>query len=762
MMTALRIANSPVTAIAATGFGSAVAQVIFIRELLTLFYGNELSTGLVFFGWLLWTAAGSGIGGRITSRFGSGNRVVGSLLTGLALMLPVSLYAIRLSRLIFAVPLGELPSVLKMVTVGITYTALFCPLSGLLFAVCWSSHSKASAEARLKSLLIYVGEALGAAGGGLVFYVLMANRFPVLPLAVSVSLLILVVSGCLIVGDRSPGRSRLAAACWCLVLLLIASAAVWWQALDNWSRRMQWGDHILQVSDTPYQNIAVVKGGGGQRSVFANGLWLLSVPDRLSAEYAVHPALLQHTHPETVLLIGGGVGGQLLEILKHPSVERIDYIEPNPDLIPLIRDHLGPECRSALENDRVTLQHTDAASYIRHNKSRYDAILMNAGDPINAGMNRFYTDEFFRQVSSQLAPEGLFSFSVSGGEEMMGPVQARFIGTIHNTLSRHFRHMLVIPGNRTRFVAAKRKGMLITDVRVLSDRLKERHLNPSYIREDILQVMLSPFRLAYIEALLSELPETAVNRDFSPTCYFSHLLEWAYQWHPRLASTLSAIAAIRPLFLWTALIVLGGVILTVFWSGGPRFDAAVNGSMMVSGAMEMVLQMILLLAFQIIAGYLYLQLVLIIAAYMAGLSLGTVIAVRWRQGATGTNIPPFRCVQAVLCLYPILLIPVLKWAHGSIPLLLTPGAVGWLFCTLSLAGGCVGGLHFSLAVFVGNQLRQVPERVGGKLYAFDLSGAAIGIALFSTYIIPVYGIMTTLAVLSFFCCLSLLTLLRHP
>jgi len=761
-MVAARIMNSPVTAIAATGFGSTVAQVIFIRELLTLFYGNELSTGLVFFGWLLWTAAGSGIGGKIAFRFGPGHRTIGFLLIVLALMLPVSLCAIRLSRLVFAVPLGELPSILKMVMIGITYTALFCPLSGLLFAVCWSAYPKASADGRLRPLIVYIGEALGAAAGGLVFYFLIAYRFPVLPLSLLVSFLVLTIAGCLILADRSPGVSRLVSVCWCLALLLIASAAVWWQTLDNWSRRMQWGDSILEVSDTPYQSIAVVKGHGHQRSVFANGLWLFSTPDRLSAEYAVHPALLQHSKPETILLIGGGIGGQLSEILKHPSIKRIDYIEADPDLIPFVQGYLDPGYRSALESGRVTLHHTDAASHIRHSKSAYDVILMNIGDPINAGMNRFYTVEFFEQISRKLKPGGIFSFSVSGGEEMIGPVQLRFIGTIHNTLSRHFRHILLIPGDQTRFVAADKEGILTTRVRLLSKRLKERKLDLSYIREDILTVMLNPFRLTYVEALLSEMPETAVNRDFSPTCYFNHLLAWAYQWHPRLESVLSRIAAVRPLTLWIALTILGALALTVFWAGSMHFSAAVSGSIMVSGAMEMVLQMVLLLAFQIIAGYVYLQLALIIACYMAGLSLGTAMVIKWKKGNRGTGISAFLRVKSMLCLFPILLVPILKWAHGSTLVSLQPATVGWLFCTLSLIGGGIGGMHFSLAVSVREQSGDISERIGGKLYALDLSGAGMGIAVFSIYIIPVYGIITTLTILSFFCLLSLLTLLRRP
>jgi spermidine synthase len=159
----------------------------------------------------------------------------------------------------------------------------------------------------------------------------------------------------------------------------------------------------------------------GQVSVFTNGLWLFSEPDRLSAEHGVHLALLQHPNPKTILLLGGGIAGLLKELFKHPGIRHIDYVEPDPDFIRLLKPHLSPATDASLQHPRVRLFHQDPRIFMSRSHAGYDVILMNMGDPITAQMNRFYTKEFFDQVKQRLLSSGVFSFAVSGGESMLGP-----------------------------------------------------------------------------------------------------------------------------------------------------------------------------------------------------------------------------------------------------------------------------------------------------------------------------------------------------
>ena len=131
--------------------------------------------------------------------------------------------------------------------------------------------------------------------------------------------------------------------------------------------------------------------------------------------------------------------------------------------------------------------------------------LMNMGDPITAQMNRFYTEEFFAHVKQRLSSGGIFSFAVSGGESMLGPTQARFLGSIKKTLLQIFPKTLIFPGDQIRFFATDTSGELLSDYSVLANRIFKRNLQLTYIREDILQDALSPFRLDYLKSILARM-----------------------------------------------------------------------------------------------------------------------------------------------------------------------------------------------------------------------------------------------------------------
>ncbi|NTV42070.1 MAG: hypothetical protein HGA63_02110, partial [Syntrophobacteraceae bacterium] len=94
----------PFLAIVSAGLAAAVGQVLILRELLVLFLGNELSTGLVFFSWLVWTGAGSAVGAPLSRRGSIGRGTLAASLITLALVLPSTLLWIRGSRIVWSIP----------------------------------------------------------------------------------------------------------------------------------------------------------------------------------------------------------------------------------------------------------------------------------------------------------------------------------------------------------------------------------------------------------------------------------------------------------------------------------------------------------------------------------------------------------------------------------------------------------------------------------------------------------------------------------
>jgi len=755
----------PFIAILTAGFTATIAQIIFLREMLVIFYGNELSAGLIFSGWLIWTGLGSAISVKWSTRVSSYAPVLGLMLAIFAALLPLSVLVIRASRIIWGLPMGELPSFGKMILIIFSSTGILCPITGAAFGICWAIHrniSKEDASAFFKPLMIYLGEALGAACGGLLFYFLFLPFFKTLTSVWIISSFTLCVSGWLARSSKSMQMGKYTAVTWSLILILLMAGIIFGDRIERMSRQWQWGSTIHAVHDSAYHNIVILKKKS-QLSVFTNGLWMFSSPDILSTEHAVHLALLQHPDPRKILILGGGNIGLPQEIFKHPNVHRIDYVEPDPDLLRFVRGHLAPESTQSLNDPRVQIYHLDPRTFMRRNLHKYDVILMNVGDPITAQMNRFYTEEFFHHVKARLMPNGVFSFAVSGGEDMLGSNQALFLGSIRKTLQRVFKDILIYPGDQTRFFATDQRNLLIKDPFTLADQITGRNLKLVYIREDYLANALNPFRLDYINSILEDVPGTVINRDFFPICYFHNLMLWVTQWHSTLPNLLKKLAAVHVGWIWGMLAGLGLVVFVFFRIGVPKYAAAVSGCILISGAIEMVLQLILLLGFQIIEGYVYRQLALIIAFFMTGLAVGTGLVSLLKPDTMGIERSAsfFFGAQVLLGIIPLglaLLFPMLL-KEGATSF--SPAAMGWIFSGISFVTGMAGGSHFALAVSTLTVSGAHLEKIGGRFYALDLGGAAGGVLVAACIILPIYGVMNTLYFLSALSVISLFTLFRR-
>lgn len=761
----MRAGDISLWTIIAAGFAATVGQILLLRELWVLFYGNELSTALVLAGWLVWTAFGSAVSARLLGGSPPGEATLAVLLTLQALGLPALVLAARGARRLYGIPAGELVPLGATLLICLSLPILFCPVSGALFGVCWAyRHARSPQRSAGDPLAIYLGEALGAAAGGIVFYFVMMRIASALTIALVVALLLLALSGWLVWRGRQRRSWGIAGRLsWVLTALVVLAVAISSGLLERRSRTWQWGEDLAAVRDTPFHNIAILRQVE-QITVFTNGLWLLTEPDPATAESAVHPILLQHPDPEHVLLLGGGLAGQLEEVLRYPSVERVDYVEQDPELIAFSRGFLSPATRASLEDPRVRIQRQDAGSLIQRTAEEYDVILMSVGDPINAQMNRFYTEEMFGHVARRLRSGGLFTFAVPGGGDMIGPTHARLLASIDRTLRQVFPRVQAVPGSRARFLAAVEPDGLLLEPSILADRLRERGLQLVHVREDTLKDLFDPFRLDYVGAVLAENTDTRINRQFAPICYLYGMMNWAAQWHPRLGQGIARATATTPRSVVVGIAVMGTLITLAFWLGRPRYRLAVGLSVLVQGGVGMVLQVVLILAFQIVVGFAYLQLALIIAFFMAGLAVGTWAAdfLRERRRRASSAIKWLTVLQVAVTVFPLALLGGLYLTGQGWFNDLPSAAVSWVFTTVSFVAGALGGSHFSLAVLASVATGARVKPIGGYLYAVDLAGAAIGALGAGMFVLPLYGISSSLTLLSLLSGCCLLAMLRRP
>ncbi|HEX9933964.1 MAG TPA: hypothetical protein VGB38_02105, partial [bacterium] len=390
------------------GFTSICIQILFMRELMSVFYGNELSLGIILGVWLFWTGMGSGPLANLFGKTGNPRRRFAWTLGTLALLAPATLVLIRLIRTVFGLIPGERIGLPSMLGIVFAVMPFFCVPSGLLYTYACALVS--SPENGGRSLTrVYMLETLGSAAGGLACTLAFIPRFSAVETVCLLSLMsglaaALAASG-MPVPKKPKGIPLWIPAILVLGFICIRAAGPAQKALD----RLLWRHQtLLEMKSTPYGLLAVVRTGE-QTTFFESGVPLFTVPDPLTAEESVHYALFEHPSPRNVLLIGGGVAGGIGEILKHPTIRCVDYVELDPEIVLAARRFLPPEVVAVLDRPDVRVHTVDGRRFIRTTLRKYDAVLLLLPDPYTAQLNRFYTRECFSQVDKILRPGGVFS-----------------------------------------------------------------------------------------------------------------------------------------------------------------------------------------------------------------------------------------------------------------------------------------------------------------------------------------------------------------
>ncbi|NLJ34178.1 MAG: polyamine aminopropyltransferase [Firmicutes bacterium] len=124
-------------------------------------------------------------------------------------------------------------------------------------------------------------------------------------------------------------------------------------------------------------------------------------------EMLTHVPLYTHSHPEDILLIGGGDGGSLREILKHPQVKSIRLVEADRRVVELSKKHL-PQLSACLEDPRVEILYAHGCQYLRETKDRYDVILVDTPVPVGR-VAEHLTKEFYQDIYTALREDGIFA-----------------------------------------------------------------------------------------------------------------------------------------------------------------------------------------------------------------------------------------------------------------------------------------------------------------------------------------------------------------
>jgi spermidine synthase len=164
---------------------------------------------------------------------------------------------------------------------------------------------------------------------------------------------------------------------------------------------------ILYKSNSEYQHTQIVDSYEYGRMLLLDGIVQTTEKDEfIYHEMMVHVPMLSHPNPEEILIIGGGDGGILREVLKYDSVSSVTMVEIDSKVIDLCQEYLPMISAGAFEDKRTSLVIMDGAAYVQDTKKKFDVIIIDSPDPIGLAKVLF-SKSFYLNLHDVMTNNGI-------------------------------------------------------------------------------------------------------------------------------------------------------------------------------------------------------------------------------------------------------------------------------------------------------------------------------------------------------------------
>ena len=193
-----------------------------------------------------------------------------------------------------------------------------------------------------------------------------------------------------------------------IILVGMGAGIAYSEKLLAWSEKSAYADTVIFARSTAYQRIVITREANDLRLYLNNNLQFSSRDEYRYHEALVHPGLARLAHPQDVLVLGGGDGIAVREVLKYPTVTNIVLVDLDPEMTRLFstQEMLLRINESALLSSRVHVINADAFTWIKSNTNQYDFIIADFPDPSNFSLGKLFTTAFYSRVRPALRPRG--------------------------------------------------------------------------------------------------------------------------------------------------------------------------------------------------------------------------------------------------------------------------------------------------------------------------------------------------------------------
>jgi spermidine synthase len=251
---------------------------------------------------------------------------------------------------------------------------------------------------------------LGALGVSIAFPLLLAPRLGLIRTAFLFGLMNALVACWAVWLFRDRLRRPAFAAARCIVVvLLLAAGFAGAERLTRLSEEQIYSDQIVHAESSRAQRIVLTRWRDDLRLFLNGNLQFSSLDEYRYHEALVHPALASAPHARRALVLGGGDGLALREVLRYPQIEQVTLVDLDPAMTRLFAD--TPELRrlngDALNSPKVTVVNADAFVWLEASRDHFDFVVIDFPDPGNHSLGKLYTTAFYDLLKRRLSARGI-------------------------------------------------------------------------------------------------------------------------------------------------------------------------------------------------------------------------------------------------------------------------------------------------------------------------------------------------------------------
>jgi len=310
-----------------------------------------------------------------------------------------------------------------------------------------------------------------------------------------------------------------------IVLVVLITGISFTNPIIAWGEQTKYKDKVIYSEQTKYQNIVLTEWKD-EHWLYLNGnLQFCSIDETMYHEPLVHPVMQLYSKPQNILILGGGDGCAVRELLKYPSVKTIDMVDLDGKMTDLGKDHpvLIDINNGSMSSSKLSIYNKDAYIHLEQDNSTfYDIIIIDLPDPRSVELGRLYSHEFYSLCNRKLRPNGILITQAGSpyfATKAFKCIEKTMASANFTTIPMH--NQVLSMGEWGWIIGMKNKNITKPELKKRLESLRFSNIQTKWINTEAMKLLTSFGKDSYLNKNTPENIE--VNKIHNPVLYQYYL-----------------------------------------------------------------------------------------------------------------------------------------------------------------------------------------------------------------------------------------------